>query len=326
MHKFQNKSILITGGTGFFGQSFLSYCINNKIKFKKLIILSRDEFKQYEMQKIYPQSKHKFLRFFLGDIRDSQRLMTAFSEVDYVVHAAALKHVPAAEYNPLEFIKTNIYGSQNIIEAAIFNNVKRVVALSTDKAASPLNLYGATKLCSEKLFISANNLIGNKNVHFSCVRYGNVLGSRGSVLPLFLDQDKNQNHFTITNDQMTRFNIMINEAIEMVLYTLKNKKNIDILIPKIPSIKITDLAKAINPNKKIKYTGIRPGEKLHEELLTMEESLKAYEFGKFYILTDNKKIQLKYKKANLKFGYNSKDNNFLNIAQIKNLIKKFKSK
>ena len=320
MHQFQNKSILITGGTGFFGQSFIGYCINNKIKFKKLIVLSRDEYKQYEMQKIYPQRKYKFLRFFLGDIRDLQRLKTAFYEVDYVVHAAALKHVPAAEYNPLEFIKTNIYGSQNIIEAAIFNDVKKVVALSTDKAASPLNLYGATKLCSEKLFISANNFVGKKNVKFSCLRYGNVFGSRGSVLPLFLEQDKNQNYFTITNEKMTRFNIMINEAIEMVLFALQNK-NIDILIPKIPSIKITDLAKAVNPNKKIKYIGIRPGEKLHEELLTAQESLKAYEYGNFYILTDNTKVGSKYKKANLKSGYNSKDNHFLSIAQIKNLIK-----
>ena len=209
---FNSKNLLITGGTGFFGKSFIQYCLKKKINFKKIIIFSRDEYKQYEMQKIFSPKKYKFLRYFLGDIRDQERVKTAFNNVDFVIHAAALKHVPAAEYNPIEFVKTNIFGSQNIIEASIFNNVKKVVALSTDKAASPLNLYGATKLCLEKLFISANNVIGDKDIKFSCVRYGNVLGSRGSVLPLFLEQNKKQQFFTVTDKNMTRFNIMINEA------------------------------------------------------------------------------------------------------------------
>ena len=247
---FNSKILLITGGTGFFGKSFINYCLKKKINFKKIIIFSRDEYKQYEMQKIYNPKKYKFLRYFLGDIRDQERLKTAFDNVDFVIHAAALKHVPAAEYNPIEFIKTNIFGSQNIIEASIFNNVKKVVALSTDKAASPLNLYGATKLCLEKLFISANNVVGKRDIKFSCVRYGNVLGSRGSVLPLFFEQNKKEEFFTITDKKMTRFNIMIDEAIEMVLYSLNSKDNGDIIIPKIPSIKIIDLAKAINPRKK----------------------------------------------------------------------------
>ncbi len=320
---FSSKNLVITGGTGYFGRSFVKYCIKNKLNFKKVIIFSRDEFKQYEMQKVYDPKKYKFLRYFLGDIRDQDRLKTAFNDVDFVIHAAALKHVPAAEYNPIEFVKTNIFGSQNIIEASINNNVKKVVALSTDKAASPLNLYGATKLCLEKLFVSANNVVGNKDIKFSCVRYGNVLGSRGSVLPLFLEQNKKQDYFTITDSKMTRFNIMIDDAIKMVLYSLKSKNNSDIIIPKIPSIKITDLAKAINPKKKVKYIGVRPGEKLHEELLTAEESLKTYDNGKYYIIQHynllNKKAK-KFKSLNLKFGYNSFNNKFLSLTQIKSCL------
>ena len=320
---FGSKNLLITGGTGYFGRSFVKYCIKNKLRFKKIIIFSRDEFKQYEMQKIYNPKKYKVLRYFLGDIRDKDRLITAFNEIDFVIHAAALKHVPAAEYNPIEFVKTNIFGSQNIIEASIYNNVKKVVALSTDKAASPLNLYGATKLCLEKLFISANNVVGNKDIKFSCVRYGNVLGSRGSVLPLFLEQNKNQDFFTITDSKMTRFNIMIDDAIKMVLYSLKSKNNSDIIVPKIPSIKITDLAKAINPKKKVKFIGIRPGEKLHEELLTSEESLKTYDNGRYYIIQHQnplaKKVK-KFKNLNLKFGYNSLNNKFLSLTQIKSCL------
>lgn len=274
------------------------------------------------MQKIFSPKKYKFLRYFLGDIRDQERVKTAFNNVDFVIHAAALKHVPAAEYNPIEFVKTNIFGSQNIIEASIFNNIKKVVALSTDKAASPLNLYGATKLCLEKLFISANNVIGDKDIKFSCVRYGNVLGSRGSVLPLFLEQNKNQQFFTVTDKNMTRFNIMINEAIEMVLFSLKTKDGGDIIIPKIPSIKITDLAKAINPQKKIKYIGIRPGEKLHEELLTAQESVNTYDRGKYFVIKNNMNNSQKLKKTNLKHGYNSLSNKFLSISEIKDCLKK----
>lgn len=318
---FGSKTLLITGGTGFFGQSFIKYCIKNKIKFKRIIIFSRDEFKQYEMQQIYDVKKYKFLRYFLGDIRDVDRLNMAFQDVDFIIHAAALKHVPAAEYNPMEYIKTNIIGSQNIIQASIMNKVKKVIALSTDKAASPLNLYGATKLCLEKLFISSNNYVGNQNISFSCVRYGNVLGSRGSVLPLFLQQDK-KNYFTITNHEMTRFNIMIEQCIEMILFVLKKSIGGEIFIPKLSSIRIVDLAKAINPKKKIKYIGSRPGEKIHEELVTYAESFNTYNFGRYYVITDNKKLVKKLKKAKLKSGYNSKDNKFLSVDEIKKFIYK----
>lgn len=318
---FGSKTLLITGGTGFFGQSFIKYCIKNKIKFKRIIIFSRDEFKQYEMQQIYDVKKYKFLRYFLGDIRDVDRLNMAFQDVDFIIHAAALKHVPAAEYNPMEYIKTNIIGSQNIIQASIINKVKKVIALSTDKAASPLNLYGATKLCLEKLFISSNNYVGNQNISFSCVRYGNVLGSRGSVLPLFLQQDK-KNFFTITNHEMTRFNIMIEQCIEMILFVLKKSIGGEIFIPKLSSIRIVDLAKAINPKKKIKYIGSRPGEKIHEELVTYAESFNTYNFGRYYVITDNKKLVKKLKKAKLKSGYNSKDNKFLSVEEIKKFIYK----
>ena len=316
---FSSKTILITGGTGFFGQSFIKYCIKNKVKFKRIIIFSRDEFKQYEMQQVYDFKKYQFLRYFLGDIRDIGRLNLAFQNVDFIIHAAALKHVPAAEYNPMEYIKTNIIGSQNIIEASIANKVKKVIALSTDKAASPLNLYGATKLCLEKLFISSNNYVGGQNIAFSCLRYGNVLGSRGSVLPLFLEQNK-KNFFTITNHKMTRFNIMIEQCVEMALYALKRSVGGEIFIPKLPSIRIIDLAKAINPNKRIRYIGSRPGEKLHEELITHQESLDTYDIKKYYVMTSNKKLVKKLKKAKLKTGYNSLDNKFLSIQQIKKLI------
>jgi FlaA1/EpsC-like NDP-sugar epimerase len=318
---FASKTLLITGGTGFFCQSILSYCIKNKIKFKKIIIFSRDEFKQYEMQKIYDPAKYKFLRYFLGDVRDVDRLKLAFRGVNLILHAAALKHVPTAEYNPTEYIKTNVIGSQNIIEAGMYNKVEKIIALSTDKAASPLNLYGATKLCLEKLFTASNNYAGNKKISFSCIRYGNVLGSRGSVLPLFLEQEKNS-FFTLTDSRMTRFNIMVEECIKIVFFALKKSIGGEIFIPKVPSINIVDLAKAVNFNKKIKYTGIRPGEKLHEELITPAESLNTYYFGKYYVITTNKKLIKKLKKVKMKFGYNSKENNFLSISQIKKIISK----
>jgi UDP-N-acetylglucosamine 4,6-dehydratase (inverting) len=318
---FASKTLLLTGGTGFFGQAFLSYCIKNKIQFKKIIIFSRDEFKQYEMQKIYDPLKYKFLRYFLGDIRDADRLKMAFRDVDFVLHAAALKHVPAAEYNPTEYIKTNIIGSQNIVEAAMYNKVKKIIALSTDKAASPLNLYGATKLCLEKLFTSSNNYVGNQKISFSCIRYGNVLGSRGSVLPLFLEQEK-KDFFTITDRRMTRFNIMIEDCIKIVFFALKNSVGGEIFIPKVSSINIVDLAKAINSAKKIKYIGIRPGEKLHEELITPAESLNTYHFGKYYAITTNHALTKKLKKVKMQSGYNSKENNFLTIPQIRKLINK----
>ena len=244
-----NKTILITGGTGSFGENFTKYLINNHAELKKLIIFSRDELKQYELKKKF--IKNKFfskLRFFLGDVRDSSRLLLAFNNVDIVIHAAALKQVDTAEYNPSEFIKTNILGAQNIIEAAFYNNVSKIIALSTDKASSPINLYGATKLCSDKLFTSANHFLGQKK--FSVVRYGNVAGSRGSVMPYFLSQ-KNKNSLNITDKNMTRFNISLKDSIALVMWSIKNAFGGEIVVPKIPSYKIIDLAKAINDKAKI---------------------------------------------------------------------------
>ena len=248
---FKNKKILITGGTGSFGNAFVNYIVNNKLPLKKIIIYSRDEFKQFKMAEKFPIKKFSFMRYFLGDVRDKDRLSRALGDVDIVIHAAALKQVPLAEYNPIEYIKTNILGAQNIIEASLDNNVEKVIALSTDKAASPINLYGATKLCSDKLFVAANNIKGNKKIFFSVVRYGNVMGSRGSVIPLFLETKK-KNFFPITDTKMTRFNISLEEAVKMVIWSIQNLKGGEILVPKIPSFKITDLAKAICMKTKLK--------------------------------------------------------------------------
>ena len=336
------KSVLITGGTGSLGQSLTKEILKKYPAIKKITILSRDEYKQYEMKKKFNNNIKK-LRFLLGDVRDEARLMRAFSEIDYVFHAAALKQVPAAEYDPFEFIKTNILGAQNVIEASIKNNVKKVIALSTDKAASPINLYGATKLCSDKIFISANNITGKKKIKFSVVRYGNVFGSRGSVIPLF-DQQKKSAIFTITDKRMTRFNITLKESIDMILWTLKYGLGGDIIIPKIPSYKITDLAKAINEKNKIKIIGIRIGEKIHEDLLTPSDSLRSIELDKYYIILPGnvkkkknnffyedgfggiKKLQYpgKFKIVDNNFSYNSFSNKkYLNIKDLKVLFKKY---
>lgn len=323
-----NKTILITGGTGSFGNEFIDYLIKKKIKFKKIIIFSRDEYKQFEMRKKYSKSILKNLRFFLGDIRDKNRLKLAFNNVDIVIHAAALKHVPVAEYNPIEFIKTNILGSQNIVEAALETNVKKVVALSTDKACSPINLYGATKLCADKLFISSNNIKGAKDINFSVVRYGNVFSSRGSVIPEFLKQ-KEKNLIKITHKDMTRFNIFMDEAIRMVLWAIKNNKGGEIIIPKLKSYKVIDLAKVIGPSCKLKFTGIRPGEKIHETLISKSESRNAIDIGKYYIVFDNQNLTKKYlqNKKIKKFPENhdySSDNakSMLNKNQLEKLIEK----
>ena len=275
------KSILVTGGTGSFGKEFIKRLIKSKIKFKRLVVFSRDEWKQSEMAKDYPTSRYPFIRYFIGDVRDYERLKRAFKDIDLIVHAAALKQVPAAEYNPIEFIKTNIIGAQNIIEASMEQNVKKVIALSTDKAAAPLNLYGATKLCSDKLFIAANNYSG-KNI-FSICRYGNVMGTRGSVIPLFLDQVKD-GKITITDRKMTRFNITLNESIDLVLYAIKNSLGREIFVPKIPSYKITDLAKSINDKCKIEIIGVRAGEKVHEEMITFNDSFNTIENSKYFII------------------------------------------
>jgi len=326
MNKFINKTILVTGGTGSFGKSFIKYLINNKFKFKKIIVFSRDELKQFELKSEIEKNSDK-LRFFLGDIRDKDRLIYAFREVDIVVHAAALKQVPAAEYNPIEFVKTNVVGSQNIIEASLQCNVKKVIALSTDKAVSPINLYGATKLCSDKLFVAANNITGKQKTTFSIVRYGNVLGSRGSILHEFIKQDKQKKKFNLTDTRMTRFNILMDEAIDLVIWSIKNLKGGEIVIPKLKSFKVTDLAKSINKNAKFNIIGIRPGEKLHEELMSKSDSFNVFDIGNKYLLIPNSLIKKNYKNKKLKklnnlFSYNSLENKFLTIGEIKKILNK----
>ena len=327
---FSNKNILITGGTGSFGSSFVDYLLkikNNKPK--KIIVFSRDELKQYNMAKLYPKSKYPNIRFFIGDVRDKSRLKLAFKNVDYVIHSAALKHVPTAEYNPIEYIKTNIIGAQNIIEASLECNVKNIVALSTDKASSPINLYGATKLCSDKLFISANNLTGTHKIKFSVVRYGNVFASRGSVIPFFVENEK-KGVLPVTDKDMTRFNIMKNEAIEAVVFCLKNTQGGEIFVPKTPSYRITDLVKAISSKSKIKVIGIRAGEKIHEELISYHESRKSFDLKNYYIVVNDDLSYSRYLKKGFKkikkpFVYNSLNNEkYLTISQLKQLISKYK--
>ena len=329
---FNNLSIMITGGTGSFGYSFTELIIK-KYKPKKLIIFSRDEFKQFKMSEIYSPKKYKFLRYFIGDVRDKDRLKMATKDLDLVVHAAALKHVSAAEYNPQEYIATNIMGAQNLIEACLDKNVKNVISLSTDKAVSPINLYGATKLCSDKIFLAANNVKGNRDIKFSIVRYGNVFNSRGSVVPLFLNQKKN-NILTVTDKRMTRFHLTLDHAVEMVLWAIKNNNGGEIFVSKIPSYRILDLAKSISPGSKIKLIGIRPGEKLNEELITSAESINTIGNNKYYIILnpDDKKNYLFYKKKGFKrlkkiFSYNSGNNkHFLNINSLKKLVKNYNEK
>jgi UDP-N-acetylglucosamine 4,6-dehydratase len=278
---FDNKSILITGGTGSFGHKYTK-TILERYKPKRLIILSRDELKQYEMQQKF---NDPCMRYFLGDVRDGDRLMQAFRGVDYVIHAAALKQVPAAEYNPMECIKTNIYGAENVIKAAIANNVIKVIALSTDKAASPINLYGATKLASDKLFVAANNMVGQGQTRFSVVRYGNVVGSRGSVVPFFKQLITNgSDHLPITHKDMTRFWITLQDGVNFVLKNFSRMYGGEIFVPKIPSVNIIDLAKAYAPNLELKFIGIRPGEKLHEVMCPADDSHLTIEFSDHYVI------------------------------------------
>jgi len=325
MKSFKNKSILITGGTGSFGKNLSIYL--NTFGFRKIVIFSRDELKQHNF-KNFLGKKSKNYRFLIGDVRDKPRLKFALKEIDYVIHAAALKQIPATEYNPFECIKTNIMGAQNIVECSLETNVQKVIALSTDKAVSPVNLYGATKLCSDKLFISANQMKGNKDISFSVVRYGNVLGSRGSILPVLLDQNKNQNNFTVTDKKMTRFNISLDEAVETVMWTLKNGIGGEIVVPKLKSYKILDLVSAVNEKKKIKIIGIRPGEKLDEEMISVNDSIHAIDLKDYYLILphDKDKFKLKYLKEIKKlknqkpFSYNSKENSYLKISELKKLI------
>jgi len=325
----KKKSILITGGTGSFGQALTSHIIKKCPEVQRLVIFSRDELKQSEMAQRFPMDKYDFIRFFIGDVRDRYRLRRALEGIDTVVHAAALKQVPAAEYNPMEFIHTNVLGAENLIEACVDAGVKQVVALSTDKAAAPINLYGATKLCSDKLFVAANNYIG-KNTVFSVVRYGNVMGSRGSVIPFFLKQ-ANRGVLSITNSAMTRFNISLQEGVDMVLWALDYALGGEIFVPKIPSYKITDLAQAIGPSCRQTIVGIRPGEKIHEEMITASDSLNTVDLGNYYAIVNNGARNgvneyLKKKKAKKVkdgFSYNSGQNEkFLSVADIRELIRK----
>jgi UDP-N-acetylglucosamine 4,6-dehydratase len=324
-----DSSILITGGTGSFGREFVKTILTNFPKIKRLVVFSRDELKQYEMEKIFSLGKYPGLRYFIGDVRDRNRLESAFDGIDIVVHAAALKHVPIAEYNPFEFIKTNILGAQNIIEASLSNGVKKVVALSTDKAASPINLYGATKLCSDKLFVAANNIVGSRNLTFSVVRYGNVMGSRGSVIPLFTSQ-RDSGKLSITSEKMTRFNISLKQGVETVIWTITNALGGEIFVPKIPSYRILDLAKAIAPQAKLEIIGIRAGEKLHEDMITTSDSNSTLDIGDIYAIlpSGSSDLQNKYVShyggtlVDVGFTYNSGTNpSFLSVDELKDLLK-----
>ena len=332
----RNKSILVTGGTGSFGKKLIDRLINPKYKIKKIIVFSRDEFKQSEMKKLFSLTEKKRLRFFIGDIRDKARLQIALDKVDIVIHAAALKQVDTAEYNPQEFIKTNIVGANNLIECCLNSSVERLLALSTDKAVNPINLYGATKLVSDKLFIAANNLVGDRKLKFSVVRYGNVLSSRGSFVPLLkiLSKDKNK-IIPITHKNMTRFWITLKESVDLVEKALNTMKGGEVFIPKIPSVKVVDLPKVICPNNKIKFVGIRPGEKIHEVLCPSENSHETIEFKNHFIIKPSIKIrnrEINYinypgekgERVNQNFEYSSGTNkNFLNLKQIKESLKKF---
>ena len=327
-----NKSVLITGATGSFGKTFVKTVLKRYPKIKKLVLFSRDELKQFELQRSLNPDKISCLRYFLGDIRDKDRLMLAFRGIDIIVHAAALKQVPASEYNPFEFIKTNIIGAQNILEAALFNNVKKIIALSTDKASSPINLYGATKLCSDKLFLAAQNMFGDTNkLSITVVRYGNVLASRGSVIPFFSNQYKEKKYVTVTHEKMTRFSIFLEEGVDTVLWSIKNARGGEIIIPKAPSMRIMDLAKVI-AGKKIKLVGKRPGEKISEELISINESFNTIDLGNYYAILPelnfdkilnfyNKNFKIKKFTGNI--SYNSETNKFfLNSKDIKKILKR----
>jgi len=324
-----NKSILITGGTGSLGKALTKYILE-KYPSVRLVIFSRDEQKQYQMALQYPPEKYPLIRFFIGDIRDQKRLERALYGIDYVIHAAAMKHVHIAEYNPDECIKTNVGGAENVVAASLKTGVKKVVALSTDKACAPINLYGATKLTSDKLFVAANNIRGNNPIKFSVVRYGNVMGSNGSVIPFFM-KERSKGILPITNKDMTRFNISLKEGVEMVLYALENAWGGEILVPKIPSYRILDLAKAIGPSCELKEVGIRPGEKIHEEMISTSDSHYTYDLGKYYsILPSKPKFEfeeyIQYfnaKKVDVGFSYNSGENQqFETVESLKALINK----
>jgi UDP-N-acetylglucosamine 4,6-dehydratase (inverting) len=322
------KSILITGGTGSFGKALVRTVLARFPAVKRLVIYSRDELKQFEMAQTFSPSEHPSLRYFIGDVRDEARLRRALENVDVVVHAAALKQVPAAEYNPFECIKTNVLGAQNLIEACLDSHVERVVALSTDKAAAPINLYGATKLCSDKLFVAANNFRGSRSIRFSVVRYGNVMGSRGSVIPFFLEKKKS-GVLPITDPRMTRFNISLQQGVDMVLWSLEHSFGGEILVPKIPSYRIVDVARAIGPECRQEIVGIRPGEKIHEEMITASDSFNTIDLGRYYAIlpTADSALRATYlarpgvSDVPPGFSYDSGSNTeFLTVEQLRALI------
>jgi UDP-N-acetylglucosamine 4,6-dehydratase len=326
-----NKSVLITGGTGSLGKELTRTILKRWPKVKRLVIFSRDEQKQFQMAMEYPETKFPAIRFFIGDVRDYDRLIRAFEGVDVVIHAAAMKHVPIAEYNPMECVKTNVLGAENIINAALATNIENVVALSTDKAAAPVSLYGATKLCSDKLFVAANNIKGARKIKFSVVRYGNVMGSNGSVIPFFLKKRK-EGVLPITDSTMTRFNISLDEGVELVLHAIETAWGGEIFVPKIPSYKITEVAKAVAPECKIEVIGIRPGEKIHEEMITSSDSFSTYDLGKYYAILpqvpnfniEEYKKYFKAKPVALGFQYNSGDNtDWVDAKELRALIKKY---
>jgi UDP-N-acetylglucosamine 4,6-dehydratase len=323
------KSILITGGTGSLGKQLTKTILERWPKVRRLVILSRDEQKQFQMNQEFPESKYEGIRYFIGDVRDYDRLLRAFEGIEYVIHAAAMKHVHIAEYNPMECVKTNVLGAENVINAALATGVQNVVALSTDKAAAPINLYGATKLCSDKLFVAANNIKGFRDLKFSVVRYGNVMGSNGSVIPFFLNKRK-EGVLPITDPNMTRFNISLQEGVDMVLHAMETAWGGEIFVPKIPSYRITEVAKAIGPDCEHKVIGIRPGEKVHEEMITSSDSFSTYDLGKYYAILPQVTVWdikeyikvFNAKPVPVGFRYNSGENSeWVDAMQLRQLIK-----
>jgi UDP-N-acetylglucosamine 4,6-dehydratase (inverting) len=331
MLMFKDRSVLITGGTGSFGKAFCKTLLTRFPDMKRLVVFSRDELKQWELSRLYPEAKYPGFRCFLGDVRDKDRLHRALEGIDTVIHAAALKQVPTAEYNPFECIKTNVIGAQNVIEASLDRRVRVVVALSTDKAAAPVNLYGATKLCADKLFVAANNIKGRHDVKFSVVRYGNVMGSRGSVMPYFLEQ-RATGTLPITDPAMTRFNISLEEGVEMVLWSVQHAWGGEILVPKIPSYRITDLATAIGPGCTQTVVGLRPGEKIHEEMITVSDSINTVDLGQYYAILPTNTGHYSFDEycagtgavpVNRLFSYNSGQNSqFLTVEELRQLIRR----
>ena len=322
------RSILITGGTGSFGRAFVKQVLTRYPDVGRLVIYSRDELKQYEMSQVFSERDYPALRYFIGDVRDRDRLTRALEGIDIVVHAAALKQVPAAEYNPFEFIKTNVLGAQNLIEACLDTHVSRVVALSTDKAAAPINLYGATKLCSDKLFVAANGIKGSRDLRFSVVRYGNVMGSRGSVIPFFLSRSRD-GVLPITDGSMTRFSISLEEGVKIVICAIDNALGGEVIVPKIPSYNIKDVARAIAPNAQLEVVGVRPGEKIDEEMITASDGRNTVDIGDYYLILPSSDSSLaeKYLAMGAKpvpegFSYDSASNSeFLSVEQLRALIR-----